>query len=495
MDEGDPQLSGGQAAFGAGIVEHGAATSVAPMRADEADGRVANRLRALPQIQRLLEHPEAVRLANASSRATVAAAFRTVLDRVRAEIRSGEVQTPAVADLVDRAEALIVADRLPGLRRAINATGVIVHTNLGRAPLATEALAAAAAAQGYCNLEFDLEIGARGARAQSVEPLLCELTGAEAAAVVNNAAAAVLLGLSALAGGGEVIVSRGELVEIGGGFRIPDVIRQGGARLVEVGTTNKTRIEDYAAAITADTRVLLKVHQSNYRIVGFTEDTSLEALADLARARDLILMHDLGGGALIKLRGGERMHEPTVQDCLRAGADIVAFSGDKLMGGPQAGLLVGAAKAIAPLRRHPLMRALRLDKMSLAALEATLRLYRDPEMAIQRIPVLRMLAQTEAALNARARRLAQLLDGAADIEVESSQGYAGGGALPEQRLASWAVVLSHPGWTPDTLAAQLRRGRPGVVGRVGGDRLILDMLTVADEELIELAAAIRAALV
>jgi L-seryl-tRNA(Ser) seleniumtransferase len=457
---------------------------------------VARRLRALPQVQRLLEQPEAVRLARASSRAVVAAAFRTVLDQVRAELRAGEVDTPTVADLVDRADALITADRLPGLRRLINATGVIIHTNLGRAPLAAEAVAAvAAAAQGYCNLELNLETGGRGARAQAVAPLLCELTGAEAALAVNNAAAAVLLGLTALAAGGEVIVSRGELVEIGGGFRIPDVIRQGGARLVEVGTTNKTRIEDYAEAVTSQTRVLLKVHQSNYRIIGFTEDTPLKALAELARGRDLIVMHDLGGGALLDPSGRGRAHEPTVQDCLRAGADIVAFSGDKLMGGPQAGLLVGAEKAIAPLARHPLMRALRLDKMSLAALEATLRMYRDPETARRRIPVLRMLAQSGAVLQARARRLAQLLEGAVEVEVEESQGYAGGGALPEQRLASWSVVLTPGERTPDALAAQLRAGRPGVIGRVGGGKLILDMLTLADEEVIEVAAAVRAVLV
>jgi len=471
-----------------------------PLPRSRAADLVASRLRALPQIQRLLEQPEAVRLARASSHATVAAAFRTVLAQVRRELRSGDVETPTVADLVDQAEALITADRLPQLRRMINATGVIIHTNLGRAPLAPEALAAvAAAAQGYCNLEFDTQAGARGARTQAVSRLLCELTGAEAALAVNNAAAAVLLGLSALAGGGEVIVSRGELVEIGGGFRIPDVIRQGGARLVEVGTTNKTRIEDYAAAITPATRVLLKVHQSNYRIIGFTEETSLEALAALARDHDLILMHDLGGGALLAPHGAAspgqgRTPEPTVQDCLRAGADVVAFSADKLMGGPQAGLLVGAERAIAPVRRHPLLRALRLDKMTLAALEATLRLYRDPELARRRIPALRMLTQTEATLQARARRLAQLLEGAIEVEVEASHGYAGGGALPEQRLASWAVALSHPERAPDALAGQLRASRPGVVGRVGGGKLIFDMLTVADEEVIEVAAAVRAAL-
>jgi L-seryl-tRNA(Ser) seleniumtransferase len=467
---------------------------------DTLSAPIASRLRALPQIQRLLEQPEAVRLAHASSRATVAAAFRKVLDEVRRELRIGGVETPTVADLVDRAEALITAGRIPGLRRVINATGVIIHTNLGRAPLAAEALdAVIAATRGYCNLELDLASGERGARAESVEPLLCELTGAEAAVVVNNAAAGVLLGLTALAAGGEVIVSRGELVEIGGGFRIPDVIRQGGARLVEVGTTNKTRIGDYAAAITPETRVLLKVHQSNYRIVGFTEETALDALAELARARNLILMYDLGGGALIdpqRLSPGrlERMHEPTVADSVRAGAHIVAFSGDKLMGGPQAGLMVGAAQVIDPLRRHPLMRALRVDKMSLAALDATLRLYRDPDLAARRIPALRMLAQSDAVLRARAQRLSYLLEGDARVRVEVSQGYAGGGALPENRLGSFAVALSHPDISPDMLAGRLRAGSPAVVGRLNGGEVLLDMLTVDDEDVIEVAAAVRAAL-
>ncbi len=490
-------MSGRKAAFSDGLSDQGEAMRDSALGETAAwEERVAVQLRALPQVQRLLEHPEAIRLARASSRTTVAAAFRIVLDSVRAELRAGAVATPTIADLVDRADALIAADRLPGLRRVINATGIIIHTNLGRAPLAADALAAAAAAQGYCNLEFDLETGDRGARGQAVTALLCQVTGANAALAVNNAAAAVLLGLSALAEGGEVIVSRGELVEIGGGFRIPDVIRQGGARLVEVGTTNKTRIEDYANAITPQTRILLKVHQSNYRIIGFTEETSLPALAQLARARDLILMHDLGGGALLNPQGVGRMQEPTVQDCLRAGADLVAFSGDKLMGGPQAGLLVGAEKAIAPLRRHPLMRALRLDKMSLAALEATLRLYRDPQTAYRRIPTLRMLDQTEADLQARARRLAHLLDGATDVGVEvvACHGYAGGGALPQQRLSSWAVAMSGRELAADVLAGRLRTGRPGVVGRVTGGRLLLDMLTVSDEEVIEVAAAVRAAL-
>ena len=273
------------------------------------------------------------------------------------------------------------------LRRVINATGVVLHTNLGRAPLPAAALQAAVeAAQGYSNLEFDLERGMRGSRTAGVEPLLCELTGAQAGLAVNNAAAAVLLALSALAGGGEVIVSRGELVEIGGGFRIPDVIAQGGAKLVEVGTTNRTRVADYASAVTPRTRVLLKVHQSNYRVVGFTAEASLAELAGLARARDLTLVHDLGGGAMTDLAALGRPHEPTVRESLQAGSDLVAFSGDKLMGGPQAGLLVGRTRALAPLRSHPLLRAVRLDKMALAALEATLRLYRDPAQAAAEVP-------------------------------------------------------------------------------------------------------------
>ena len=452
-------------------------------------------------MERLLEHGEVRRLLLDHGRAEVLAAVRAALDAARLALRADpEAAAPSEESLAAQIRAAVASDARPRLHSVINATGVVLHTNLGRAPLAASAVAAAAAVgSGYSNLEFDLRTGRRGARAQGVEPLLCEITGAEAAMAVNNAAAAVLLALSALAGGGEVVVSRGELVEIGGGFRIPDVIVQGGARLVEVGTTNKTRLADYATALTPATRVLLKVHPSNYRLLGFTGEASLEDLAALGRERGLILMHDLGGGALIDLRLFGLPHEPTVQESLAAGADVVAFSGDKLMGGPQAGLLVGRAAALEPLRRHPLLRAVRLDKMTLAALEATLRLYRDPGRAAEQVPALAMLAQSVAALQARAERLGALLDargeGRIDWRVEASEAFTGGGTLPAQGRESRALTIAPPpGLGVDASAARLRAGTPAVVARIAGGRLALDLLTLMDVDLEALAAALGEAL-
>ncbi len=454
-----------------------------------ADGAMtgAAAFRALPSVQRLLEHPDAG--------AGIADALRAQLARLRAEIASGRLA--AVPD----DGAIVAAARAAGapvLRRVINATGIVVHTNLGRAPLAEAAVQAALeAARGACNLEYDLDTGRRGHRGAGVEALLCRLTGAEAALAVNNNAAAMLLALTALAGpeaetpAWEVIVSRGELVEIGGGFRIPDIIAGGGARLVEVGTTNKTRLADYEAAVTPRTRLLLKVHQSNFRMVGFTAEASLAELAGLARARGLLLLDDLGSGTLARLPGGLAQLEPTVRESLAAGTDLVAFSGDKLLGGPQAGLLAGRAEVIARLRRHPLMRALRLDKMTLAALEATLRLHTDPARALAEVPVLRMLAQTPAVLRARAEALCGLLAGVCAAEIVASVGHAGGGALPGQDIASVAVAVSSPGRSPDALAACLRAQRPAVAGRIHEGRYLLDMLTVSDGEVSELAGAVR----
>ncbi len=426
--------------------------------------------------------------------------MRACLEAARAAVRRqpwGDV--PALDHLGLEVQAYLARDAGPGLQRVINATGVVLHTNLGRAPLAQEAVeAAAAVACGYSNLEYDLEAGRRGARTQGVEPLLCEITGAEAALAVNNAAAAVLLALSALAGvhAGEVIVSRGELVEIGGGFRIPDVITQGGARLVEVGATNKTRLSDYAAAITPATRMLLKVHPSNYRMLGFTGEAGLDELAGLARERGLVLMHDLGGGALVDLRRMGLPHEPTVQESLAAGADLVAFSGDKLMGGPQAGLLAGRAGVLEPLRRHPLLRAVRLDKMTLAALEATLRLYRDPDQAVQAVPVLAMLDQAIAVLQARAERFGALLEDCApkrgDWRVTRSEAFTGGGTLPTQGRESRALVLTPRGGV-EALARRLRTGAPAVVARIKDDALVFDMLTIPDSDLPGLADALEQA--
>ncbi len=446
-------------------------------------------------MQRILELPQAAALERQASRSALVTSVRTVLDAARAELlRDASAAAPAPEELLARAGTLMTAAAVPGLRQAINATGIVLHTNLGRAPLAAAALEAVeAVSRGYSNLEFDLETGTRGTRTQGIEPLLSQLTGAEAGLAVNNAAAAVLLALSAIAGGGEVIVSRGELVEIGGGFRIPDVIRQGGAQLVEVGTTNKTRLADYRDAITPRTRMLLKIHQSNYRIVGFTAEAGIAELSALARDRQLVLMHDLGSGALIDLRRFGRPYEPTVRDAVAAGANLVAFSGDKLMGGPQAGILVGDAQAVAPLRRHPLLRALRLDKMSLAALEATLRLYRDPDAAVDAIPVLRMLAQDEATLSARADRLRALLEGVVAASVESSTGHAGGGTLPDSVIPSRAVAVQCATVAADLLAARLRRQVPAVIGRVAGGRLLLDMLALRDIDIPVVASAVREA--
>jgi L-seryl-tRNA(Ser) seleniumtransferase len=368
----------------------------------------------------------------------------------------------------------------------LNATGVIVHTNLGRAPLAAAAREAVArAAEGYSNLELDLGTGARGSRHDHVAGLLCELTGAEAALAVNNCAGAVLLAAAALAGPGrEVIVSRGQLVEIGGGFRIPEVVAQAGARLVEVGTTNRTRRSDYEAAIGPATGAVLRAHPSNFRQLGFVQEVEIEELCELGSP----VIDDVGSGVLADELELLR-EEPAVRRSVRAGAALVCFSGDKLLGGPQAGLMVGRADAVAAARRHPLARALRLDKLGLAALEATLRLYRDPERARREIPVLAMLTADEGALRARAERLAVAIGPAAAIVAATAR--VGGGALPLLELPGPAVAVSVPGLSADGLAARLRAADPPVIGRIEDDRLLLDPRTLADDE-VELVARVLA---
>jgi len=399
-------------------------------------------------------------------------AARAVLSRAREEIKAGVDPGDLAARLAQELEAA----RAPSLRRVLNATGVIVHTNLGRAPLAEEAIAhVQAAARGYSNLELDLDSGARGSRQVHTAALLRRLTGAEEALVVNNNAAAVLLALAALAEGREVVVSRGELLEIGDGFRIPDVLARSGATLVEVGTTNRTRAADYERAIGPETALVLRVHQSNFRVVGFTELPALEELVAVARAHGLPLVDDLGSGALGDIPG-----EPSVSGSLRAGADLVCFSGDKLLGGPQAGIAAGRAELVERLRRHPLQRAMRADKLTVAALEGTLRLHLD---APERIPVLRMLSEDAGAVRARAERLAGLVGGA----VEETVARVGGGALPLAELASFACAVE------ESLAAPLRVGDPAVVGIVRDGRLLLDCRTLADDELDEVAAAVTVA--
>ncbi|HWC87795.1 MAG TPA: L-seryl-tRNA(Sec) selenium transferase [Solirubrobacteraceae bacterium] len=384
-------------------------------------------------------------------------------------------------DLVERA-----SERLrPSLRRVLNATGVVVHTNLGRAPLAGAARAAVTrAARGYSNLELDLGSGDRGSRHAHIEALVCELTGAEAAMAVNNCAAAVLLAAAALAGGRELVVSRGQLIEIGGGFRIPEVVVQAGARLVEVGTTNRTRLRDYSAAIGPDTGALLRAHASNFRTVGFVEEVGIEELCSLG----VPVIDDVGSGVLadeLELLA----EEPPVRRSVRAGAALVCFSGDKLLGGPQAGVIVGRREAIETAKVHPLARAVRIDKLSLAALEATLALYRDPELARRELPVLAMLTAPPDELERRARALAQAAGG----EVVASTARVGGGALPLLELAGPAVALDGGAAGVDALAAALRRGDPAVIARIQHDRLLLDPRTLTDEEAEEAALAVRAA--
>jgi L-seryl-tRNA(Ser) seleniumtransferase len=425
-------------------------------------------LRDLPSVDRLLGDD----VLAAAPRPLATAAARSALERAREAIRAGD--EPGVVVASARAEL----ERLgaPGLRRVINATGVIVHTNLGRAPLAEAALARAIDVGGsYSNLELDLESGTRGSRQDHVADALCRLTGAEAALVVNNNAAAVLLALAALAAGGEVVVSRGELVEIGDGFRIPDVLAHSGAQMVEVGTTNRTRAADFERAIGPETALLLRVHQSNFRIVGFTESPTTEDLARVAHDAGLWLVDDLGSGSLADV--GD---EPTAASSVAAGADLVCFSGDKLLGGPQAGIVVGRRALTERLRRHPLQRALRADKLTLAALEGTLALHEDPERARREIPVLRMLDEPLERVRERAERLAGLVGG----EVEETVARVGGGALPLAELPSAACAIE------EELAAPLRLGDPPVLGIVRDGRLLLDARTLAEPEVDEAARVV-----
>ena len=449
-------------------------------------------LSRLPKIDDLLRLGEVGTWA--APRWAVVEALRREVDGLRRAILDGESE--AVAVDLDAARRRSEELARPSLRRVVNATGVVLHTNLGRAPLPAVALAAVVeVGRGYSNLEYDLAAGARGSRHAHVGALVAELCGAELAAVVNNNAAAVLLALAACAAGREVVVSRGELIEIGGSFRIPDVMALSGARLVEVGTTNKTRLSDYERAIGPDTALLLQVHRSNFRLVGFTEEVAAADLAGLARRRGLLSMIDLGSGSFVE--GAELAAlglppEPDVRAAVASGVDLVAFSGDKLLGGPQAGIVAGTRDTLARLRAHPMMRALRPDKLTLAALEATFRLVRDRRG--DEIPVLAMLRAGDAELRARADDLAARVaaGGAGTAEVIACRSAVGGGALPGGELPSWAVALAGPA---DALDRALRAAPVPVVGRIADGRMLLDVRTlVAEDDLDDAAAAARAAL-
>jgi len=444
-------------------------------------------LRQLPQVDELLRRPEVVALLETEPRRLVVAAAREVLAARRQAILASQPVDLAPAVLVSEVEQRVRRAAAPRLRPVLNATGVVVHTNLGRSLLAEEAIQRVVlAATSYTNLEFDLDRGERGSRHSLIEELLCTVCGAEAGFAVNNNAAAVFLVLAELACGRDVIVSRGELVEIGGSFRIPDVMAASGATLREVGTTNRTRLADYERAISPQTAMILKVHQSNFAVVGFTAQAAVAELAALAHERGLTMAEDLGSGSLIDFSRYGLKAEPTVQGSLAAGADLVTFSGDKVLGGPQAGVIVGRKALIERLKCHPLARALRLDKMTLAALEATLRLYLDEAQALARIPTLRMILASEALLERRARRLARLIRQKApafSVSVVDSAGRVGGGALPIEDLPGQAVALRHPQRSAAELEAALRAQEPPLIGRIERDTLLLDVRTLADDEL------------
>jgi len=454
-------------------------------------------LRCIPAVDALLKEPSIERLGGRLAPQTLVALIREELDDLRRAVLAGGVTAaaldrPAVAGRVaDRAARL----PSPPLRRVINATGILIHTNLGRAPLAAAAQQAVAAIQGgYCNLELDLTTGKRASRLERVRDLLRRVTGAEEALAVNNNAAAVFLALHVLAAGREVIVSRGELVEIGGSFRLPDVMAGSGALLREVGTTNRTRSEDYRRAIGERTALVLKVHPSNFEITGYTESVGTSALSKLAHDHGLLLMEDIGSGALEQHPREFLRDEPRVQESLRAGVDLVSFSGDKLLGGPQAGILLGARELIERLRTHPLARVVRLDKLHLAALEATLLEYLAGEPGLDRVPLYRLMRREPAEL----RRLgAGLIEALAPglpvgwrLHLADTRAAAGGGSLPGETLASVGLVIESPGPSADALARHLRQGDPAIVGRIEQERLILDLRSLLEEDWQTLSAVL-----
>jgi len=458
-------------------------------------------LRALPSVEELMEAPELGAIIEQFGRGFVVDAARSVVERLRQNILAGskislyDLGSSALADAVAETAARIFE---PSLKPLVNATGVVVHTNLGRSVLAPEAIeAVVATAASYSNLEYNLEAGARGSRHDHITRIIVALTGAENALVVNNNAAAVLLALSTFGKDRDVVVSRGELIEIGGSFRIPDIMASSSARLVEVGTTNKTKLSDYEKAISPNTAMLLHVHTSNYKVVGFTAEVGIAEMAALGHERGLVVVDDLGSGALAELPA--LADEPSVHDSLAAGADVVTFSGDKLLGGPQAGIIVGKSEFIEKMKAHPMARAMRVDKMTLAALQATLAIYLKPEEALTRIPTLRMLSEPDESLRSRAEELAASLSGAlgseAVIEVEQATSKVGGGALPLLELDSWVCAVVPTSITVDDLAARLRETDPPVIGRIHKERLLLDVRTILSEQTGAVVEALSQAIV
>jgi L-seryl-tRNA(Ser) seleniumtransferase len=461
------------------------------------DEKTRELLRLIPQVNELVDIVCSSEEGVSLPQRVVLDATRRTLEDMRSTILDGSSDSPSPSDLdTDTLARKVIreANRYmkSSLRKVINATGVVLHTNLGRAPTSQRALESVMeTSRGYSNLELALDSGERGSRQEHIEPLLCDLTGAGAALVVNNNAAAVLLVLAALAKGREVIVSRGELVEIGDSFRLPDIMAQSGAILVEVGATNRTRLDDYANAIGPETALIMKIHQSNFRMVGYSEEVPLKELVELGAARFVPVAVDLGSGSLLSLEKLGLSGEPTAAESAAGGADLVTFSGDKLLGGPQAGIIVGSTEYIESLRKHPLARALRVDKMTVAALETTLRQYLDPESVWEEIPALKMLAQPAERVRSRANKLKRLLEKASVDEIEISVipevSRAGGGSLPTAQIDTFCLAVTHTMLSSAALEEKLRRAEPAVLPRVKDDRLLLDLRTVSDEEVPLLA--------
>ena len=450
----------------------------------------------IPGVDRVLNEQAIQTLSKRCGTSVLTDMIRRAIDRVRGMMRDGKAvgaSREALTEwIVEDVERELAERFVPNLRRVVNATGVILHTNLGRAPLPDVAVKHIADIAGsYSNLELDLDTGQRGSRTTLVEKLLCELTGAEAAAIANNNAAAVLLTLNTLAGGKEAIVSRGQLVEIGGSFRIPDIMSRSGAQLVEVGTTNRTHLSDYENALTENTGVMLAVHPSNYKVMGFTAEVALEDMVVLGRQRGVPVAHDLGGGVLVNLRDYGLPYEPLVSDSISAGADVVMFSGDKVLGGPQCGIIVGKQNVVEQIRKNPLMRALRCGKLTYAALEATLKLFLNPEALAREHPTLRMLTEPVGMLERRGQKLLRMigeLEGFS-CELVDSQAQTGSGALPLENIPSIAVAIS--GGDILSLSNALRRYDPPVICYVRGDQLFLDLRTIRDDEVSIVGDAVQ----
>jgi L-seryl-tRNA(Ser) seleniumtransferase len=454
-----------------------------------------NPFRNLPSVSQLLEAEPLKRLVENVNHQVVADGVRNFLDNVRTQMNSAaeDINVPNPSEMAQKIADWLTSERKPNLRNVINGTGIILHTGLGRAPLAKSAIdAVRELADGYCSVEIDLESGDRGQRIKAVERLLCELTGCEAATIVNNNAAATMLALSALAKGKEVIVSRGQLIEIGGSYRLPNVMECSGAKLREVGTTNKTRIGDYAEAINEDTGAMMLVHPSNYAVVGFSETPGIKDLVKLGSEKGLPVIDDVGSGALLDFGRFGMNDEPMVADSIAAGSDLILFSGDKLVGGPQCGIIIGKKKYVDMCLENSLMRAMRVGKMTLAALAATLEIYLKPETAEQEIPILRMLSTPIENLELRGEKLCGQLGHLSFVEsIESvpSEAMLGGGSLPAQTTESRALEITPKGMTADELASQLRDTKPAVMGRIYKDRLYLDLRTVQPQDEIDLVAA------